>query len=135
MSDASFALQKAVVTALVADAPLMAIVTGVHDDVPEGAAYPYIEINDITATENGATLMEGLEHQIEIKVWSRYRGAREVFDVMERADAALHKATLDLTADGHRLVNIMRTARRTLRDIEPEIRQGILEYRAVTEEI
>lgn len=131
MTDANTTLQTAIYTALTGDATLMASVTGVFDDVPPDQAFPHIELADVDSVDYGTKTTEGLEHFIEVHVWSNYHGQKEIFDIMRLVDDVLHDQTLSLT--GHTLVNIRRESRVTVRDIDPQIRHGIMRYRCVTE--
>jgi hypothetical protein len=74
-----------------------------------------------------------MEHRLSLHAWSRWGGRMEAKAVMNAVHAALHDATLDLSADGHRLVQI----RFVFGDVFPrrdgDIYQGLMRYRAVTE--
>lgn len=130
---AGLTLQTKIYDALVGSAPLMAVVTGVFDDAPTGQTYPYVELADIVALDNGTKTDEGFEHRIEIHVWSRAHGQAELFEIFGLIDNVLHDQPLTLV--DHRLINLRKTTHDTLRDIDPKLRHGIMRFRAVTEAI
>ncbi len=133
MEDASLSLQTAIYEKLNGDAPLLALATGgVFDDVPAGTSFPYIVLSEITAVDDGSSLFEGFEHSIEVQVWSSARGKQELFKIMGLIDPLLHDQPLTLT--DHKLISLHRVDRRTFRDAQPEVRRGVMEFRAVTEE-
>lgn len=96
-------LQKAVYNALVADSALMALVSGVYDRVPEGAALPYVVFADVASRDasNASDAAERIE--LEINVYSRGGGRKETLDILERLHAALHRQAPVLTG-GWRMV-------------------------------
>ena len=49
MTAALWPLQQAVYARLTGHAPLMALVTGVFDEVPENQPHPYVSLGSITA--------------------------------------------------------------------------------------
>ena len=74
MSLQSWALQKAVFTALTGEAELMAAVTGIYDRVPVGTAYPYVTIGEATAADWSTKTSTGQNHTLTLHAWSRAPG-------------------------------------------------------------
>jgi hypothetical protein len=128
----SLALQKALHAALIADAGLAAIVAGrVHDDVPQGAVFPYVVIGDVSTRDWSTQTEDGHEHIVVIHAWSRQRGRREVQMIIERIDAVLDGALL--TLEDHRLVTLRVVFWTALRDLDGASYHGVVRLRAVTE--
>lgn len=96
-------LQKAVYDALVADSALMALVSGVYDRVPEGAALPYVVFADSTSRDASNASDDAERIALELNVFSRSGGRKQVLDILERLHIALHHQALALTG-GWRVV-------------------------------
>ena len=80
----------------------MAMITGVHDHVPQDAAFPYVTMGESTARDWGAAGVTGVEATLTLHVWSRSRGRKQVKQVMAEIHRILHDADLPVT--GHDLV-------------------------------
>jgi len=98
---AEFELQTAIYTALTGNTALMAIVTGgVHDHVPQSddgeplKGYPYLVIGDETVFASNTDDSSESEHNIQIDVWSRYRGRKEIKQIMSAVHTVLHRTEL-----------------------------------------
>lgn len=129
-ADSSWPLQQAIFTALTGDATLMAMITGVHDHVPQGAAFPYVTIGESSARAWGAAGVDGIETTIIIHVWSRKRGHSEVKLVLAEVYRVLHDA--DLTVSGHVLVRLRFGFTQSIRDNDGATYHGIARYTALT---
>jgi hypothetical protein len=94
------AVQDAIFGVLHGDATLLALAP-VYNDVPDGTAYPYVEIG--TATERpwhtlgGATSGIGWNATVTVHIWSRYQGDLEALNILTRVTALLNFATLAVT--------------------------------------
>jgi hypothetical protein len=135
MPTASWALQKAIHAALTSDPPLLALLGGprVWDDVPRGAAFPYVTFGP-SATRDWSTGGEpGDEHAITLHVWSQAAGGKEAQEIIGAIRAALHDQALVLGA--HRLVNLRQESAETRREADDELYRGTVRLRAVTEPI
>ena len=131
MSSPTVALQVAVVTALTADAAVMAIARGVHDRVPYGAALPYVAIRDIQMLDDGADCVEGYEINIGLDAWSDKPGRTEASRLAAAITAVLHEAELALV--NFRLVDLMH--RSTTIGPEPDgvLSRARMEFRALVD--
>ena len=129
-ADSSWELQKAVFTALTGDAPLMAMITGVHDHVPQDAAFPYVTIGESTARDWSAVGVSGIETTLVMHVWSRERGHKEVKQILAEIHRILHDA--DLTVPGHVLVWLRYGFSQSIRDNDGATYHGIAQYDALT---
>jgi hypothetical protein len=146
VNSASWALQKAVVSALKSDADLkaaMGVSAGdapVVDHVPENRDMPYVEFEDGESAEwdTGADdggMEYGSEHRFRLYAWSDYEGKKQAKAMIAAMETRLRDATnLDLSADGHRVVNIRVMFSYVLRDAERQAYYGVIQFRAVTEE-
>lgn len=148
MTDAGWALQVAVISALKADAALktaMGVSSGdapVLDHVPENTPMPYGEYEDVdnaqwdTGRAADGEMDYGSEHTFRLYFWSDYEGKKKAKAMIDAANRRLRDADdLDLTANGHRLINIRRTFSYVLRDAERQAYYGVIQFRAVTEEV
>ena len=102
--ESSWELQEAIYTALTGGVPLMAMITGVHDHVPQGTPYPYVTIGASTGRDWGAAGVDGIETTLMLHAWSRSRGRKETKQITAEIHRIMHDA--DLTVTGHELVNL-----------------------------
>lgn len=133
MTSASLQLQKAVFARLSGDGALVTLLGGprVYNDVPRGAALPYVTIGESSVRDWSTGSEEGHEHLLSILVWSRANGEREVHLILAAVEAALHDAAL--TVAGQRLVNLRHEFSEIRRDADGETSRGLMRFRAVTE--
>lgn len=123
----SLALQKAVYTALTGIAGV-----GLYDEVPTTAALPYVVIGQTSLERPWDTHdSEGSEEFVQIDVWSRYKGATQVKQVMAEVDNRLHDASMALEAGS--LVLLQRDFAQVLKEtVGAETwRHGVMRYRAL----
>jgi hypothetical protein len=94
------AIQTAIYALLSADATLLSLAT-VHNDVPEGQAFPHVEIGSATERPwhafGGPTLGLGWNTTVTIHIWSRYQGDVEALTILDRVTALLNFATLSVS--------------------------------------
>ena len=141
MSDPAFELQTAMRVAILADAPLKALMgdpVALYDHVPENAAMPYIQHDEPGTSEWDVTPTEtddgyGHEHTIMLHVWSSYEGKKEVGAILYRLEVLFRDWSATLT--GHRLIHIRYQFSDRLRDPDGQAYHGVIQFRAVTEEI
>ena len=131
-SDPAWALQQAVHGLLSADVELTALLGGarIHDEVPRGAAAPYVHLAEASLRDWSTATEEGAEALFAVIVFSEAAGRRESLAIAARLRALLDDAAL--TLDGHRLVNLRHTATETERD-RKDGRRARLKFRAVVE--
>lgn len=127
MTVALWPLQVAVVSKARGHAPLMALISGVFDEVPEDTAHPYVTVGSITETAADAHNQRGLDVQVEMHIWSKYEGYREAADIAAALDEALDRQPLAVT--GFRDVSIAHVQHTELRDPDPDIRHINVSYR------
>ena len=131
-ADSSWELQQAIYNALTGDSTLMALITGVHDHVPQGAAFPYVTIGESTARDWSAVGIVGVEATLILHAWSRARGRKEVKQILSEIHRVLHDA--DVTVPGHHLLYLRFVFARTTRDPDGATHHGVSRFRAITDE-
>ncbi|QUI32435.1 DUF3168 domain-containing protein [Streptomyces alfalfae] len=127
MTAALWPLQQAVYAKATGHAPLMALVTGVYDEVPEAVAHPYISLGSITENVADAHNQRGLDASVVLHVWSKYRGFKQAALILAALDEALDRQPL--TVAGFRDVSIAHEQHQELRDPDPDIRHINVSYR------
>lgn len=133
MSDAVWALQRAVYQTLSADLNLQSLIgdpARIYDDPPSGAELPYLVIGPTQITD-WAGVDRGLQHDLRLHAFSAYAGRREIKQIMGAVYDALHE--VDFTVDGHRLVNVRFVFADAVRRSDAGAYQGVMRYRAVTQ--
>lgn len=131
-ADSSWALQQAIYTALTGDGALMAMITGVHDHVPQGSSYPYVTIGESSAVDWQTVGHDGMEVTLVLHVWSRFRGRKEVKQILAEIHRILHDAALNVP--GHVLVWLHFEFAQTVPDNDGATYHGIAHYNAITHE-
>ena len=131
--DSSWELQKAIYGALTGDGALMAMITGVHDHVPQETVFPYVTIGEGTALDWRTGGVLGVEVTLMFHVWSRERGRREVKLIMTEIRRILDGA--NLTVPGHVLVWMRFSFSEATRDPDGLTYHGITKFHAVTHEV
>lgn len=129
MSDHSLELQKSIFNALDGDSTLQSLVTDVYDFVPESTAFPYVKIGEETSIDNGTKTLQGNEHTLVIHTFSRYRGSKEVKEIMSRIFALLHESSLSVS--GASLVNLRFEFSDVIKENDGFTSHGIQRFRAV----
>ena len=129
MSDHSLALQKTVFDTLDGDSTLQSLVTDVFDFVPESTAFPYVKVGEETAVDNGTKTLQGNDHTLVIHSFSRYRGSKEVKEIMSRIYALLHESSL--TVSGASLVNLRFEFSDIIKENDGLTTHGLQRFRAV----
>jgi hypothetical protein len=133
MSNASFALQKAVFQALSEHAAIAALVGAgrIFDDVPQRTAMPYLTFGPSVVRDWSTGTEAGDEHLLTLHVWSRAEGRREAHAIMSGIRDALHEQALEV--EGHRLVNLRHEVSEARRETDGVTYHGVVRFRAVTE--
>ena len=129
MSDHSLELQKSIFNALDGDSTLQSLVTDVYDFVPENTAFPYVKVGEETSIDNGTKTLQGNEHTLVIHTFSRYRGSKEVKEIMSRIYALLHESSLSVS--GASLVNLRFEFSDVIKENDGFTSHGIQRFRAV----
>lgn len=103
--DADEAVLTAIVTTLKAYAGLVALVgTRIYNNVPQGAAYPYVEVTTPTANRQDTFGRFGQTTLVDVKSISQALGDQEGFRIRDQAKRALDFQKP--TAVGHTVIGI-----------------------------
>ena len=129
MSDHSLELQKSIFNALDGDSTLQNLVTDVYDFVPENTVFPYVKVGEETSLDNGTKTLQGNEHTLVIHSFSRYRGSKEVKEIMSRIYALLHESSLSVS--GASLVNLRFEFSDVIKENDGFTSHGLQRFRAV----
>ncbi|MER7076633.1 Protein of unknown function [Saccharopolyspora kobensis] len=122
-------LQRAVYDLLAdPDGPTASVGCAVYDEVPEGAALPYVVLGEFDELRDDAHRELGALVTITVHVWSRYRGYRETARCLDAVQTTLHRARPEV--DGFRDVSIVHDSNAFQRDPDPELRHGIGRFTA-----
>ena len=133
-----YAIQDCIADTLKSDSPLMAMVQGVYDSVPQandagsGSSFPYVTIGEDTHVEWDTDTELGADVTITIHTWSRYRGRKEVKNIQGRIYEILHRANLSVS--GYHLVGIDWLQSESFMDTDGLTRHGVQTFRITIEE-
>lgn len=86
---------------------LLADADSVYDHVPQDSVFPYITIGEVDSADFSTKDFQGQEHEIKIKVWSRYRGEKEVKQIMEAVYDSLHLQSITMSSNDLILLRFM----------------------------
>lgn len=120
-------LQAAVYQKLTNAPALMALVSGVFDEVPEPAAFPYVSLGSIIEFPDDAHDVQGLSATVVLHVWSDAPGFAEAYDIFAALDAALDR--VPLTVAGFKDVCIKQASHSAVKDPDPKVRHINVSYR------
>jgi len=132
MSTGQWEFQQALFTVLSGDSNLTTTLgASIYDDVPDHQAvtFPYVTIGEDTMLDYSTKDLVGSDVTVNLHVWSRYRGSKEVKQVMDRVHTLLHDSNLTVT--GRNLINLRSEFSDVLRDPDGITRHGVMRFRAV----
>ncbi|MBB6012320.1 hypothetical protein HNR59_001665 [Aquamicrobium lusatiense] len=132
MTAASADLQKAMFAALTGNAALVALMGGarIFDRAPTDAAFPFVTFGRTSVFDWSTSTEDGLEHLVTLHVWSKAKGRKEAFAVLDAVRAALGTP---LSLDDQHLVNFRFEFSEVTFDDDISVHHGLLRLRAVTE--
>ena len=93
--------QKAVYEKLTGDTALMAMISGVYDHVPERSEFPYVTMGDIRANDNSVKATQGYQLDLNINVYSRGKGRKEILEIMSKVQELLVNENLAVVGGNH----------------------------------
>lgn len=99
MTSAQQGLLASVYSVVAADAGLGATLAGgkVYDQVPRGAAFPFVRLGAFTTESLDSGVPPTERHRFDIQVFSRANGRAEVLAIAARLEALLHHAALTVS--------------------------------------
>jgi hypothetical protein len=120
-------LLTAVYEKLTASSGLMAVVSGVYDEVPENAAFPYVSIGPLIEAPDDVHDRQGLDALLTVHVWSDQPGSAQAADIFAAVDAALDRQPLAVA--GWTVVSVRHEQHQVLKDSDPSVRHINAQYR------
>lgn len=122
----SFDLQSAIYTTLNNDSTLDGLVgdNKIFDNVPQDTSYPYVVIGLESARDVGTKTKDGKIYNVDIEVWSQYRGQKEIKEVMERVYNLFNNATISVSGASSVMSFVITTT--TLVEADGLTRHGIV---------
>ena len=133
-ADSQWPLQQAVYSALTGDPAVQGLLGNparVFDHVPQGSAFPYLVIGEVSVTPFDTKTEAGLDQRLTIHTWSRYRGRKETKDIMAAVLAVLDGQSLAVS--GHTLVLLGFEFATAVVDDDGLTRHGVQRFRALTQ--
>jgi|TARA_R100001460_G_scaffold94_1_gene323 hypothetical protein len=99
MSNYSVELQTTVYNALIGNNPLTTKLGGnnIYDFVPEGTSFPYVKVGDQTMVDDGTKDKKGSDFTLIVHTFSRYRGSKEIKEIMSLIYDVLHESSLSVS--------------------------------------
>ena len=117
---------EAIYERLTNDATLMALITGIYDDVPDASSFPYIQLGEPIELPFDAFANQGKQVTVPIHVWSRYNGNKECSDIQSRIATLLDRYALSV--DGMVLTRCVFESGRVMRDPDGMTRHGLQQF-------
>ena len=130
MSDSGLALQKALFAAL-GEGVVAALVTGIYDGSPAGAALPYLTIGPDLTTDISTKTERRRQHVYAVTAWAAGHSVSTLKPIMAAVEAAV--LAMPAALDGHRIVTNDMLRSRTDADPARGLVRGSIEFRARTE--
>ena len=131
MSSSALALQTAMRDALLAHAPLLALLGGGHvfDELPRGTQEPYVAFAGIETRDWSVQDQKAHEHFVTLEVKTKSRSRKLAQEIVNEIETALDDASLTLV--GHALVNLRMTFWTVAKS--NEFFSAVVKFRAATE--
>ena len=123
----SFDLQSAVYSLLSGDSSLDTLIGDgrIYDSVaPQDSAYPYVVIGMETVTDLGTKTLDGNLYNLNIEVWSQYRGQKQIKEVMERIYNLVNNVSISVSCADSVMSYISSTTTKT--EVDGITRHGIV---------
>lgn len=129
----ALALQIAMREALLAHAPLLALLGGGHvfDELPRGIQEPYVAFAGIETRDWSVQGQKAHEHFVTLEVKTRSRSRKLAQDIVGEIETALDNA--GLTLPGYALVNLRLTFWTVAKS--NDVFNAVVKFRSTTEEI
>lgn len=126
----SYELQASVYAKLTSTASVNNLVGGrIYDDVPQGTAYPFIQIGEESIIDNSTKTLQGQSITVNVHVFSEYRGKLEVKNILSAIYDALHDS--DMIVDEANLINFRFEFSDIVVESDGITRHGVMRFRAI----
>lgn len=102
---------------------------------PEGAPtanFPFATIGEADATPFDNDTKLGAYVETTVHVWSRYKGRKEVDEILDQIYALLHRA--NLSATGYRFVDCLFEFSDVMTEADGQTRHGVIRFRITMQE-
>ena len=129
MSVGQFNLQSALYTALNVSAITDTLSCAVVDEPEANQSYPFIAIGDDRADDYSTKDLDGADYQVNIDIWSQYKGAKECKQIMDKIHDLLHDSSISVS--GFNLINMRLEYSDILRDPDGVTRHGVMRFRVI----
>ncbi len=123
----SFDLQSAIYSLLSGDSTLDGLIGNnkIFDSIaPQDTAYPYVIIGLETMRDVGTKTLDGNVYNVDIDVWSQYRGQKEIKEIMERIYNLLNNGTISVSGASSVMSYVVNAV--TLTEVDGITRHGIV---------
>lgn len=123
----SFDLQSAVYSLLSGDSSLDTLIGDgrIYDSVaPQDSAYPYVVIGMETVSDVGTNTLDGNIYNLNIEVWSQYRGQKQIKEVMERIYNLVNNVSISVSGADSVMSYVNNTT--TMVEVDGITRHGIV---------
>lgn len=134
MTSSLFAVQEAVYAALNTNSTLQNLIGNparLYDVVPPAAIFPYVTLGDVTIREFDTKDQSGFEQVVVLHAWSRYRGRKELKQIMQAMYDALHYANVTVT-NANVVVSQFQSAS-TVQENDGLTLHGVMRFRIVVQ--
>lgn len=122
LHDAEYAIREALYGVLSSALPIP-----VYDHVPDAAQFPYVEIGDGILVPWRTKTSGGEQATIQIHVWSKYSGFKEVIELSKLIVDTLTAQDIRVE-DGQDVVTFDMESRETIKEPDGQTRHGVLRF-------
>lgn len=127
-------ISSQVYDALMANAALLSLVTGVYDHVPQEEEYPYVVIGELVETPQNTDDVEQMsEASIIIHSYSGEWGRKETHAIQKEIVNSLHRA--EMAEPGVEFVNTEHEQSQSFTDSDGITRHGVVEFNIIITEV
>lgn len=120
-------VQEAICDILGSDAVLTAAVEGVYESVPEGSAFPYVQIGEFLETKDAVFERDGRNVLGTLHVWSQYEGQAECWQIISLIGDLIDETTPSVDGATVELCEVEQA--QVLRDPDGRTRHGVVQIR------
>lgn len=138
MSNFETVVQTAIYNKLANDAPLMAAINAVYDDVPQvdsgdQSAFPYVTIGEDSHVDISTDLELMDQVSVTVHTWSRASGRSETKQIQGLISNTLNRASL--VESGYKFINIARVGSDSFLDSDGFTRHGVQTFNLLIEKV
>lgn len=134
MGSLSNSLQRAIHDRLLGFAEMSALVgAGIYDIPPTDAVLPYVTIGDDDIHQYDVRCKKAFRVFFQVDGWSEYGGYKEVKDIAQTAQDALHEYPLEI--NGYRVISVNHVKTNYLREPDGILSHSVSDFVAYIEAI